>query len=348
MKHRTFKVGAAATAFLLVAAVGTQWMQPSASVLNETRELAFPELREQMAEVSMIRIEGAKGPFTLKRTNDVWTSPDRDNYRADRSDVNELLVQLSNMRLDSPKTSKTERYERLQLEDVGPDARSRSIRLEDSSGEILADAIIGRQVFKKTGDAQRGTYIRRAGEEQTWLATGGVSVNEQLTNWLDFDLVSIARADVKSIRVKPVEGEPFSVKREKSEDEFRLDGLALGQTVKGDADFKPFAAALANLSLEDVKLAAELAFPMKSHVVAFESFDGVVTSLRLAKIDDDHWTIIDAGLASEINTDARAEAQKSVEDLNTKTTKWAFKVSKSTYDRLTPAIEDWLDQDGTS
>ena len=159
------------------AAVWVTLQQPAASPVQIGDEPAFPALREQPDAVAKVIVTAPEGTFTLTRAEDRWVAADRHDYPVAAGKLRELVVQLADMKLIEAKTSRPERYARLEVEDVAAGASSRQIRLEDADGKVLAEAIIGKQRQRLTGAEPSGTYLRRPGEAQSWLDVGPAPVD---------------------------------------------------------------------------------------------------------------------------------------------------------------------------
>jgi hypothetical protein len=139
------------------------------------------------------------------------------------------------MRLIEPKTRQPERFSRLEVEDVdAEDARSRSVRLEDADGEVLAEAIFGKQRNRLTGVQQSGTYLRMPGDEQSWLASGGLEIASEVTAWLDSSIMDVASEEIRRIELDPLDADAYVVARGRGRDVHRR-GSGRGRGARGGA-----------------------------------------------------------------------------------------------------------------
>lgn len=344
MIKKKFKVFASTTAALAFVAFATQMANSDQVEVKADAQFAFPALQAGFDDVAKIEMQNANGSITLERQDGIWISPDRYGYRADVEDVNDLLVQMANMFLSSQKTSKPERYSRLEVEDVGEDAKSRSVRLISQSGDVVADAVIGKRVFKLVGDEREGTYIRKADDPTVWLATGGLRVSDQIKEWLDFELVKVARNDIKQIEVMPVDDDRYSIARDTQDDDFKLVNLMPGENQKEDEKFFSMSGALASLSIDDVKPVKDVVFPMKAHTISFETFDGMKINARVAKSDEKHWLIMDGKFVGDEQTSDANPTRENIDRLNEKVSEWAFQINERLYERLTKPKSEWLEE----
>jgi hypothetical protein len=350
------------------AAAWVTLQQPAAGPVQIGEEPAFPALRERPDAVAKVIVTSPEGTFTLTRAGDRWVATDRHDYPVAADRLRELVVQLADMKLIEAKTSRPERYARLEVEDVAEGASSRQIRLEDADGAVLAEAIIGKRRQRLTGAEPAGTYLRRPGEAQSWLASGGIELDEQVQDWLEDEVVALEGADVRRLEVGPPSGESYAVVRDTPDAELRLEGLAAGEKLKQDANLNQLVGALATVRLEDVRPEGEIDWPDEQHTVRVETFDGVELRLELATLADQHWLRLDAAaleqpdvaqaVPSEGETGEDAEAQtegeeaktpaQRVEALQARTDGWVYQVSDFLFGRLTKPRADWVEDASTS
>jgi hypothetical protein len=296
MSPRVFLVLAAITVVTTVAAIFAVLTAPAVTTLRFVDEPAFPALRKNPDAVAKIVLSTPEGAITLVReTGDRWSALERFGYPVDRKRVRGLVVALADMRLIERKTARPELYERLQVE--APDAegaKSQLVRLESADGKVLAEAIIGKQRFRLTGTEPSGTYLRRPGEPQTWLASGGVQLDPQVGAWLDDQIVDLPEEAIRRVVVKRADEPGYFVVRDSPEDPWRLAGLAQGEVARQDANLGRLTGALAGVQLEDVQPRERLTWPAQQHTARIQTFDGVELTVRLAQIDEQYWATFEA------------------------------------------------------
>ena len=209
MSPKAFLVLAAVTVVTTVAAVFAILGQPAVTTLRFVDQPAFPALRENPDAVGRITLTAPAGTITLVReTGDRWSALERYGYPVDRKRVRDLVVALADMRLIERKTAQPERYGRLQVEAPDADkAQSQLVRLETADGKVLAEAIIGKERYRLTGTEPTGTYLRRPDEAQSWLASGGVQIEQEVARWLDGEIVQLDPAAIRRIEIERA-GEP--------------------------------------------------------------------------------------------------------------------------------------------
>ena len=342
---------AAVTLLTTIGAVVTVLNQPSTAPVAFVDEPAFPGLRAEPDAVAKITIQTKDGSVTLARTSpETWVAPDRYEYPAAVDKINKLVRQLNDMRLIEAKTSSQDRYTRLEVEDLGDDAKSRLVRLEDDQGNVLAEALIGKRLFRLTGTEPSGTYIRRLGEEQSWLASGGFDLDPEVETWLDQVVVELGGDQVARVEITPIEGDGYVVSRETSGGDLAVEGLVEGETVKGDADLSQLANAMNSVRFAAVKPRTEVQWPDAYHVAKMTTFDGLDLTVELVLIDDEPWATFAAANAALPDGETLPDVVKQqIESINNKTRGWAYQINQSMFQRLTKPRDSWVDQaDGTS
>jgi hypothetical protein len=351
MTPKTFIALASLTLVTTIGATVTVLMQPSAGPVAYIDEPAFPELRAKPDAVMRVTIMTKDGAITLNRTSpETWIAPDAFDYPAANEKINRLVRQLNDMRLIEAKTANADRFARLEVEDVTEDANSRLIRLEDASGAVLAEALIGKRLFRLTGDANSGTYIRRPGEAQSWLASGGFDLDPDIEAWLDQIVVEIDRNEVARVDVALAGEESYSVSRATAEDALEIEAIAEGETLKEGANLAELASAMTSVRLASVKKAADVAWPDERHQVKLWTFDGMELTVQLALIDDKPWATV-AAAPAELPDDAAAadQVRQRIESINATANSWAYEVNQSLYQRLTKPRSSWIEAaDSTS
>jgi hypothetical protein len=352
MTPKTFLGLAALTLLTTVGAVIVVINQPTSAPVAYVDEPAFPALRTKPDAVAKVTIQTKEGTISLTRTSpETWTAPDMFSYPAASDKINKLVRQLNDMRLIEAKTANAERYDRLEVEDLTEEANSRLIRLEDEGGNILAEALIGKRLFRLTGSANSGTYIRRPGEDQSWLASGGFDLDPEIERWLDQLIVEIDRDDVADVSIALADGETYAVSREKAEDELQFQGLAEDEKLKADANLIELAGALSSVRLAAVKPVSEITWPSEKHTAIVRTFGGLELSVELALIDNEPWATFAAGIVGDLpnNAEAADQTMQHMEAINNKTSGWVYQVNQSLFQRLTKPRSSWLEEtDSTS
>lgn len=346
MSPKLFLATAIVTAITLAAAVVAVVSEAHVATVQTSNEPAFAELRKNPDAVTKIIIKDAHTAFTLNRGSDGrWSAPDKFDYPADTAKVRDLVVTMADMQLVEPKTVMPDRYQRLEVENLdAEDAKSRLVRLESQDGTVLAEALFGKAVNRKTGPANAGVYMRPVGAERAWLASGDLAPDVAVNQWLDRSIVDLAASDVRKVAVEPQASPPYAIERSKGEDDFHVADLPKDAAVKQD-DVNRLGAALANLSFKEVKPADQINWPETPDTATFETFDKLAIDVRLTKVEDATWISISAAYLGDQSdeSDGATAARKQADDINQRVGKWAYQVPDHVADRLRRPLDELLD-----
>lgn len=164
--------------------------------------LLLPALSDRFSDVASIDVTfglGMSGTQTvsIRRQNDKWVLPSRQNYPANQELVNEVVLNLAAIEKIAPRTAIPKWHSRLGL--THPEKLGAAIRFElrDASGQLVAGVLLGKpeaseveqkQAIQQIGLPQSNFYIREIDQDQTWLARGRLPRNKDFAAWIDADL----------------------------------------------------------------------------------------------------------------------------------------------------------------
>ena len=170
MKTRTLIGLAAVTVVVVAGAIAAAVSRHAATERVTSESTALPELMTRINDVAEISFRGAGDDFSVRFDGERWVVPELASFPADFDKVKKALIGLAELRTVEAKTADPERYAALGL--APPDAEEGAgtdVRLLDGSGGGVAALTVGNAA---RAGANR-LYIRRDGEERTWLARGG-------------------------------------------------------------------------------------------------------------------------------------------------------------------------------
>jgi hypothetical protein len=258
----------------------------------------LPGLAGALNDVNQVSIVKAdeRTSVTLKRTDAGWQVGERDDYPADASKVRKLLIDLSELQTVEEKTSNPQHYAQLGVEDV-KDPKATGVRVDVAGPKQPQSIIIG-----KTSGMQ-STYVRVAGQPQSYLAKPQISVDGEPANWLDRNLMDVAAARIQEARVHPVSGAPYTVKRDtREQSDFTVPDLPKGRTLSSPTAANSASSALAGLTFDDVRaVKADEAWSKEAAQAQFRLFDGSVITVRGRTMDDKHWIRVTSAFDPALN-----------------------------------------------
>jgi len=190
MKTHHLLVLLAAAALAVIAALWTRTVHEPEHAQGAGALLA-PGLEAKVNEVSTIHVKGKDdASVTLERGTDNWTVKEKSGYPADTGKVRKLLIGIAQSKLVEQKTSNPQYYGELGVADPTAAAPAET-KPEDSDAKKNGDEKPGAlveidapvegsdKVALIVGNSARGataTYVRKAGDSQSWLASGDLAV----------------------------------------------------------------------------------------------------------------------------------------------------------------------------
>lgn len=295
---------------------------------------ALPGLADKLGEVAALRLKRGSETVNFRMSERGWSVVEKGNYPADQGRVRKLLLQLAELELIEPKTDKPELLARLDLDDPAS-GKSTEIALQNRSGVVIGQIVVGRGRPSEIEQGEAGVYVRRVGSDQAWLARGSFTLGGDAQSWLDRRIVDIAAARVASVVLTAGDGAAAIVARGSPDQPFAIDAPPADSRPKPDAALAAPAGALGALELTDVKPAAERPIAGEgATTAAFTTFDGLVVGLRLSSPEAGNWLTIEATRSGETNAEAEA--------LNQKLSPWMFQIPAARAKLLRTTLSDLL------
>ncbi len=338
MKSKSGFLLSALAALTLVSLGGAWWAVVADRQTEQKRyfepRLLFPALAERLDDVGAIRIEIGKGlagvqAITLVRTTqqkeDFFRIVERSSYLAREDMVRRLMSGMAGLEAIAPRSALPEDHVRLGL--LAPDELGPSVRIilydrgKSANGNMRRKKIAGVIVGKRPeglGDVlgQSSIYVRRIGEQQSWLARGALPLRLVLNDWLDLDFFQRLLAKkingqdfvLAKAQFVPYGSTPWRMTRAEAGQDFALTDRR-GIPVRGIVDdrrVRQVALSLNDLVFEDVRPLTDLRF-RRQHTAIYQSFSGLAIVFEIVGANGGYWARINAR-ATARSAEARARA----------------------------------------
>jgi hypothetical protein len=294
--------------------------------------LLFPTLKSDAEKVQRIEISQGATTLVLERAGDQWRLQNRDSYPATPEKIRTLIANLTEAELAEPKTRSPQRYALLELEDPnGQNASSRLVRLLDDKGAVLAEAIVGK---KRSGGGlgKSGTYVRKPGDEQTWLATADISGGTSLRDWTKARIFETAADKITKLKIELPGDAAYEIVRD-AEGQHKLAEIPAGKKIKFVNVVDNIVEATAFMEFEDVRKATDAGGDVSTATLETEA--GLKVTFRFRREKDATWLAISAR--------GDGDAKKAAEDLTQRTNGWEFKILPSKADATLKRRDDLLE-----
>jgi hypothetical protein len=216
---------------------------------SEVNEPFVPGLAARLNDVERVRILGAGATVlaTIERSGDGWGLVERGGYPVDTAKLRTLLVDVAEARRVEAKTSNPALHERLGVEDIAiADASGEQLEIE-GGGEPL-------RIIVGAGAARdRGSFVRHAGEAQSWQIDRVLRVDREPVSWLQRDLLDIIVERIQAVEVLPAGGPRIAIARSQdSAGDFRVVDLPPGREQASEFVADATAGLLSSLRFDDV------------------------------------------------------------------------------------------------
>ena len=247
------------------------------------KALLFPELESKVNDVAVITIEGQENSVTLLNEGERWVIQTADNYPAIFDKVKETVVGLAQLKILAKKTSNPELYAQLGVE--GPaegETESLLVTLKNNNKAELAALIIGRSKTNTGGNPNR--YVRRPDQDQALLVEGHLQIEPDNNYWYVRDILDIPSDRIQTISITQADGSYLKLGKE-SKDATDFSVLK-GKTTDAAVTLNKIATFFESVSIDSVKATSEFEFPAESNTAVFQTFDGLLITMKSAVVDD--------------------------------------------------------------
>jgi hypothetical protein len=317
----------------------------------------FPTLVSDASQIATIDVRQGDNTMVLERAGGSWGLKNRGNYPADPSKVRTLLVGLAEADLIESKTRRPDRYAALELEDpADKSAKSRIVRLLGAKGNVIGEVVIGKKRQDLLGTGKAGTYVRKPGDPQTWLANAELDASAATKDWLKTSVYTTDAAKISRVTIEIPGEQPLRIERQVAPAKDAKDAKqSIPDTSAAKLQFAGFppadkklkdagaaesiARALASIDMDDVRKLDAVPAAAGVSTVRIESADGPATTLRLRKDGDAHWLSIAAT--------GEGEAKKTADEINQRTQGWEFKIPAAKADSILKKRADLLEAAGS-
>jgi hypothetical protein len=259
----------------IVAAIALNHSSRPRSETIEASTWLVPALRDHVNDVNKLVVTGAESKVlaTLERGANGWTLAQKGGYPADTGKLRAFLLKLADAKRLEQKTSNKDKYAVLGVEDVAAkDAKGVEVEVDG-----LAQPL---KVIVGTADPRGGTYVRLAGEAESWLTSTSLTVEKGAAEWLQKDLSDIPATRIASIAITHADGSRATVsKNAESDANYTLADIPKGREPGSEYTINGLASVLAGLRFDDVLPAKDAVPGDKPLKARYATFDGLVVDV---------------------------------------------------------------------
>ena len=282
-----------------------------AFVLNARRDathdlhdtLVLPTLASRLDVLTAVTLRhgGAEPSVTLHKRGQEWTVAERNDYPADVTKLRKLLQTLSEVKIVEEKTANPANFSTIGVDDP---TQSGAIGTEVVLMGLTppASLIVGKS-------AGQGNFVRRGGENQSFVAEPAISVDATPAAWIDSRVLDVPTASIQSVELKPASGTGYVLRRATPDGVFALSEIPKGRQALDATALAPSPNTLANLTADDVAAASSIDFSQAPQVIITLK-DGAVLTLTGNVVAEKHMVTIKSSKDAALNAkcDGRAFA----------------------------------------
>ena len=316
------------------------------SVDADTR--LIPSLADNLNNVNKFTITESGNTILseVSKSDKGWVVDGRDGYAANKTAVRILFDSLAEASIVEAKTSNPKNYAKLGVEDVA-DKNAQGILF---SVQGLSEAV--NIIFGNAGSSGKNTqYVRRQGEEQSWLINKRLKLNTDVTEWLQKDIFDIPPERIKTIQITQPDGSVVNITNDGEEEyEYTLDIATPEGLVLSESEIYQVANALSSLQLRDVATFSNLNTDSVTPVITvFKTFDGLTITIEAYEIDINKYFTIDVEFSADdvdqsvVSTEGKKEGH---EEDKTESTSYAAiqsnpEAAEKLADKAKQDLEGW-------
>ena len=342
------------TVIVVVAAVFVS--QQRAPQTSREKTALFPELAEQVNDVSELVVRDAGATLAVRRVSDNWSIAEGDNYPALVDKVKQAVLAVSDLRVIAEKTDNPDLYKRLGVED--PDSKGATSHLLTlaNNGDVLAELVVGKTRRSKSAAGAPGLYVRIPDRQQALLVEGRLSVSADIIDWIKRDIIDIEGDRVNAVRLRPADGTEVILNRDEPADDLALQDIPEGKEQVSEYLIGRMASVLENIYVEGVKKEDNVDFSRPDSVIGVTTFDGLTADIEVVKSGEDTFARFsfaaqETGMVGGETVDERpAETgaeeeteltpEQEAETLNSLVQGWAYRLSASKADLYIQTLSD--------
>lgn len=300
----------------LLAISGALYLSTQRNLARDTHGLPLlPSLAGELNSVTELNVrKGSAAPLvTIHQQGEQWTVAQRANYPADVSKLRKLLLALSDAKIREEKTSNPASYSIIGVEDPALSGAS-GAQIEVTAHDGKHAVIIGKP-------AAEGSFVRRVGENTSYIVEPAISVEAEPRFWIDTRLLDLPGDKIQGIEAKPAGGPGYSVHRVTAApatapaaapaaapatassanttntaapaSTFELTGVPSGRKAADSQQLATSPTTFGGLTADDVAAAGDLDFS-KSSIVTVTMSDGNIVTFTGATIGDKRWIQVTA------------------------------------------------------
>lgn len=182
----------------------------------------FPELTGQLSQINKITLNSRDGDtFTLLRDEgqEDWTLLEHYDYPADFRLVRRMMVDIADAMILEEKTGNPEEHPIIGVTAPADGGEALEINLYRDD-ELVSGLLLGKERGIPADAGPRQFFVRRAGEQESWLVQGYLQFSPSLLNWIDGQILSVDRERIARVDIRQPSGQTATLVNLGEKDKF--------------------------------------------------------------------------------------------------------------------------------
>lgn len=312
MSPRGYITLAAATAIALIAAIVlivTEQLQ--ASTDRHGTDLMFPALAERQAEITQVSIDALRYDLVLEKRDGQWVAVNNGDYPVRSEPIDTMIAGLATLVEYERKTDNPDNYDLLHVVGPGDDRDDTRVTVIAANGDVLMDAILGKEAVAIGANTRGGMYIRRVDEDRVWLAEGAARPPTFTSDLFDM-LFNIPGRDVGRLTILAGDTVLFdAIKTDFATGDYELEYLdpSIGPagSTANDSAVRGMSQAIVSTTFVNVKSADDVTVAPDARTLRYVTQQGLSLSVTLAS-DADGTTYVIYTASAAPGSEAEAQA----------------------------------------
>ncbi len=310
--------------------------QPETSL--ETGQLFLPKLKSNLNQVDKVIVQhSGNESITFTKSGDKWVVTEKSGYKANFQALREMLTELAEAKLFEAKTKKEKNYIQLGVEEVTKEKGSGSRVTIFAKEKMLEDVIIGRYKINK------GTYLRKTNDQQSWLTQTKLIIKSNPIEWIDRDIIDISVDNIKSIKYVPSEGIEYETTRPANKEGYVVN-YSDNTSAPKNQRFADNLAGLIN-EIKPIDVAPRAGGIIKDQIFSsriYKTFDEMTIVVICSKQKDNKTAQITFDFIVPESANSSDSAQLA-QQYKTEITPWVYTVDDSIFTKFNKQLEDIID-----
>ena len=341
MKPQYF-VGLLVAAVLSFAVAITAYIstRPWTAVGDGTAEAMLPAVKASAGKIAAIEIDQGGNVLEVAEKDGKWVIASQEDYPSNVEAVRRLLLEASDASLVERKTAKRDLLKILGLGDPKETgASSRLIRFLDASGAPIAEIIAGNSKHDAFGASKGGTYVRKLGEDQSWLADRSLDGSTTLSDWVKTRVVDQPTDAIKTASIEVAGQPPYTIDRDSDGKTHKLSQMPAGKKLKYVNSVDEIVESASYVDFKSVRKAGKPDALPSAGKATFETDSGLKIALDVKSDGKQAWV--------KITPSGEGEGKKDADAMSALVSGWEFEIPVSKVTGLMKKEADLLEDAGS-